>query len=233
MIPFSNTLSNLIGFLYPAYASYKALKKEPNGREKQWLTYWTVYALLRVFEMITYPNVWSLYYYDLRLLLVIWLQFPKYGGAEYIFKRFVQPLFDKYEDKIDEHITNVRDNALIIVREKASLISDHALQIWQNEDFQKTVQTGVFKLFSFTNSLMSSKSESIESVTSLVSESQTVVNRVTDEKFEEVREEPTIYRRTSSHVQTVERVLQPVSANNQNINARVQHSPKTKASKVE
>jgi receptor expression-enhancing protein 5/6 len=37
-------LSGLIGFMYPAYKSFKALESNSLDDDKFWLTYWTVYS---------------------------------------------------------------------------------------------------------------------------------------------------------------------------------------------
>ena len=34
-----------VGVLYPAYASFKTLESPADDDDKQWLTYWVVYAL--------------------------------------------------------------------------------------------------------------------------------------------------------------------------------------------
>lgn len=42
-----------VGFVYPAYRSFKALEaKEPEG-SATWLTYWLVFSLFSVLECVT------------------------------------------------------------------------------------------------------------------------------------------------------------------------------------
>jgi receptor expression-enhancing protein 5/6 len=36
----ANLITNLIGFLYPAYASFRAIETKDKNDDKQWLTYW-------------------------------------------------------------------------------------------------------------------------------------------------------------------------------------------------
>lgn len=43
-------LSNLIGFLYPAYASIKAVESSGKEDDTKWLTYWVVFSFITLVE---------------------------------------------------------------------------------------------------------------------------------------------------------------------------------------
>lgn len=43
-------LSNLIGFLYPAYASIKAVESTRKDDDTKWLTYWVVFSFITLIE---------------------------------------------------------------------------------------------------------------------------------------------------------------------------------------
>lgn len=43
-------LSNLIGFLYPAYASIKAVESSGKEDDTKWLTYWVVFSFITLIE---------------------------------------------------------------------------------------------------------------------------------------------------------------------------------------
>ena len=43
-------LTNLIGFVYPAYCSIQALESARKQDDVQWLTYWVVFAAFSVLE---------------------------------------------------------------------------------------------------------------------------------------------------------------------------------------
>ena len=45
-------LSSVVGFLYPAYMSFKALESKNFDDDKHWLTYWTVYSFLTLFDSL-------------------------------------------------------------------------------------------------------------------------------------------------------------------------------------
>ncbi|RIB24348.1 hypothetical protein C2G38_1958022, partial [Gigaspora rosea] len=42
--------SHVVGYLYPAYASFKAIKANNTKRIIEWLIYWIVIALFSVIE---------------------------------------------------------------------------------------------------------------------------------------------------------------------------------------
>ncbi|KAJ8304813.1 hypothetical protein KUTeg_018396 [Tegillarca granosa] len=46
-------LCNFIGFLYPAYASVKAIESTSKDDDTQWLTYWVVYSFFSLLEFFT------------------------------------------------------------------------------------------------------------------------------------------------------------------------------------
>lgn len=44
---------SLVGFIYPAYQSFKAISTPNAEDDTQWLTYWVVYAFFNITESIT------------------------------------------------------------------------------------------------------------------------------------------------------------------------------------
>jgi len=44
-------VSNLVGFIYPAYASFKAIETTGKDDDTQWLIYWVVYATFCLVEV--------------------------------------------------------------------------------------------------------------------------------------------------------------------------------------
>jgi receptor expression-enhancing protein 5/6 len=86
--------SDLLGFVYPAYMSFKALEggKTVDGDATQWMTYWIVFCSVTLFES-TCP--WFVeyikWYFFIKCVLIVWLYHPKTTGAEVIYNAGVRP----------------------------------------------------------------------------------------------------------------------------------------------
>jgi len=96
---------NLTGFVYPLYASFKALKSPEKGDDTQWLTYWMVYAFFSFLESFTDILLrWIPFYYVFKVAFLIWCYLPQTHGANVVYKKFIFPIFIKHEREIDEGI---------------------------------------------------------------------------------------------------------------------------------
>ncbi|KAG7367066.1 TB2/DP1, HVA22 family protein [Nitzschia inconspicua] len=86
--------SDLVGFIYPAYMSFKALEggKVADGDATQWMTYWIVFCFLTLVES-TFPFIVThvKFYYLIKCGIVIYLFHPKTVGAEVIYSSVVRP----------------------------------------------------------------------------------------------------------------------------------------------
>jgi len=115
-----DALCNLVGFMYPLYASFKALKGK--GDDTEWLTYWVVFGFFIVFEdfadAMFERNMWSTVYFVLKLVFLIWCQLPQYKGANWVFNHVIYPVLHKYEKDIDS-IGEVAKEEVILEAESA------------------------------------------------------------------------------------------------------------------
>jgi receptor expression-enhancing protein 5/6 len=71
-------LSNLVGFVYPAYASFKAIESPSKEDDVQWLTYWVVFGFMNVIEF--YSDIllfWLPFYYFFKAAIILWLVLPQ------------------------------------------------------------------------------------------------------------------------------------------------------------
>ncbi|KAK3094964.1 hypothetical protein FSP39_008417 [Pinctada imbricata] len=93
------------GTLYPAYASYKAIRTKNVKEYVKWMMYWIVFALFCFVE--TFADVllsWLPFYYEVKIIFVIWMLSPITRGSSFLYKKFVHPHLLKREKEIDEYI---------------------------------------------------------------------------------------------------------------------------------
>lgn len=81
-------ISDLIGFLYPAYMSFKAIESSETVDDTQWLTYWVVFAKFSILESVAgFLVEWIPFYYVIKILFFTWLFHPKFMGAAMVYKQ--------------------------------------------------------------------------------------------------------------------------------------------------
>ncbi|CAN7949203.1 unnamed protein product, partial [Ixodes hexagonus] len=89
---FYHLFSMVCGMLYPAYASYKAVKNKDVREYMKWMMYWVVFALFTCVE--TFADIlisWLPFYYEIKILFVLWLLSPATMGSSILYRRFVHP----------------------------------------------------------------------------------------------------------------------------------------------
>jgi receptor expression-enhancing protein 5/6 len=97
-------LANFIGFLYPAYASIKAVESLQKDDDTKWLTYWVVYAFFSLLEFFTDIFLfWIPFYAFFKCLFLMFCMVPtKWNGSLMIYNQIIKPLFLKHQTKIDK-----------------------------------------------------------------------------------------------------------------------------------
>jgi len=104
----SDALCNLVGFVYPMYASFKALKTPIKDDDTEWLTYWVVYGFCTLVEdfcnSIFEETSWSTIYFCAKIVFLLWLYLPQTKGSNMVFKTVVEPILSKYESQIDREV---------------------------------------------------------------------------------------------------------------------------------
>jgi receptor expression-enhancing protein 5/6 len=112
----------LIGFLYPAYASIKAIETPIKEDDTKWLMYWCVYALFGILEFFSDLLLFCIPFYTLtKCLFLIWLMVPgKNGGTYIVYNRLLGPFVIKNQDRIDRTIGQAKDTIGKVINETAS-----------------------------------------------------------------------------------------------------------------
>ncbi|XP_056631171.1 receptor expression-enhancing protein 2 isoform X3 [Diorhabda carinulata] len=112
----SSILSRLVillfGTLYPAYASYKAVRTKNVREYVKWMMYWIVFALFTCAETFTDVFLsWFPFYYEIKIILVIWLLSPATKGSSILYRKFVHPTLSSREQEIDEYINKAKEQS--------------------------------------------------------------------------------------------------------------------------
>ncbi|XP_042790562.1 receptor expression-enhancing protein 4 isoform X1 [Panthera tigris] len=102
----------VFGMLYPAYASYKAVKTKNIREYVRWMMYWIVFALFMAVETFTDIFIsWFPFYYEIKMAFVLWLLSPYTKGASLLYRKFVHPSLSRHEKEIDTCIVQAKERS--------------------------------------------------------------------------------------------------------------------------
>lgn len=106
-------ICNLVAFVYPAYASIKALESTRKEDDTQWLTYWVVYAAFGTVEFFSDILLsWFPFYWLFKCLFLAWCAAPaSWNGSMVVYRRLIRPYFLKYETQMDDIANEVAEKA--------------------------------------------------------------------------------------------------------------------------
>lgn len=105
----SRCLILILGTLYPAYRSYKAIKNKDLREHVKWMMYWIVFALFTTLE--TFLDVfvsWFPFYYEIKIIFILWVLSPATRGSSILYKKVVHPMLIAREKEIDEMIEKTK-----------------------------------------------------------------------------------------------------------------------------
>ncbi|EGY16194.1 hypothetical protein VD0002_g2530 [Verticillium dahliae] len=109
---FAHLLSSVASFLFPLFASYKALKTSDPAQLTPWLMYWVVLACVLLVESWTEWFLgWIPFYAYLRLFFLLYLVLPQTQGARLLYETYVHPFLEDNETQIEAFIADLHDRA--------------------------------------------------------------------------------------------------------------------------
>uniref|UniRef100_A0A0X3PP64 Receptor expression-enhancing protein n=1 Tax=Schistocephalus solidus TaxID=70667 RepID=A0A0X3PP64_SCHSO len=123
-------LANLIGFLYPAYYSIKAIESPAKDDDTKWLTYWVVYAFFSLIEFFTDIILfWIPLYAFMKCMFLVFLMVPgPLNGSCMLYNNVIQPIVSKYEKRIDDCMDEAGDFAKKATKRAKDAMIDSALK---------------------------------------------------------------------------------------------------------
>merc|ERR1719499_187305 len=98
MVVGSQAVGNLVGFVYPAFETLKAVRSKTKDDDVIWLQYWVVYGTLTTMEGVSFSllDAFIPFYAYIRIALIVCLfwRFPQLdgqNGASFVFDKVLNP----------------------------------------------------------------------------------------------------------------------------------------------
>jgi TB2/DP1, HVA22 family len=99
-----------VGFVYPSYCSYRAIKQNATNTELvSRLTCWAFVAGATLLANCVFDPLlgfWIPAYYPAKVAFIAWLAFPQSGAAEMLLMRYIEPALFAVEDWFAELVTS-------------------------------------------------------------------------------------------------------------------------------
>ncbi|XP_039667178.1 receptor expression-enhancing protein 6 [Perca fluviatilis] len=107
-------ICNMIGFVYPAYYSVKAIESLSKEDDTKWLTYWVVYGVFSLGEFFSDIFLyWFPFYYAFKCLFLLWCMAPvSWNGSQIIYDKVVRPIFLRHEATVDNMVSDLGGRAM-------------------------------------------------------------------------------------------------------------------------
>uniref|UniRef100_T1JN40 Receptor expression-enhancing protein n=1 Tax=Strigamia maritima TaxID=126957 RepID=T1JN40_STRMM len=95
------------------------------------MMYWIVFALFTCAETFTdvFLSFWFPFYYEIKILLVLWLLSPATKGSSFLYRKFVHPQLAKRERDIDEYLNRAKEHGYHAVLQLGTKGINYASQV--------------------------------------------------------------------------------------------------------
>ncbi|KAK1941341.1 Receptor expression-enhancing protein 5 [Phytophthora citrophthora] len=118
-------ICNLVGFVYPAFCSFKAIETDDKKDDVQWLTYWVVYACFNIVEIFAdFLLYWIPFYYAFKLGFLLWLFMPSTLGASFLYMHFLAPFLKSQESRIDRAMKEAVSSSGAVISDISGVAKD-------------------------------------------------------------------------------------------------------------
>ena len=100
-----------VGFVYPAYMSFKTVENKGNiHADRLWLSYWLVFGFIQIFDdfigvVLSFLPLYNIF----KILFYIWLFHPKTEGALVVYEYLLKGILKKYESNIDNGLQKLKE----------------------------------------------------------------------------------------------------------------------------
>lgn len=127
---------NAIGFVYPAYASLKALESSHKDDDTKWLTYWVVYAYLSTIEFFSDILLsWFPFYWLAKCVLLLWCFAPgTWNGSNILYNKVIRPAYLKYQSRVDTVLQDANSHAMNLAAKAADKVQQAVLENLSKKD---------------------------------------------------------------------------------------------------
>lgn len=127
---FGRYVTCVVGITLPAYWSIKAIESPEVDDDKQWLTYWAVYAVFTFIDLFAgFIMKFLPFYFFGKLIFLIWLFMPNTQGAVIVYNLVLSKLFKKFEKKIDSHFEKLAKKGKEAIEKGKEIVNENKKEI--------------------------------------------------------------------------------------------------------
>ena len=117
-------ITTVVGIAYPIFWSIRAIESPDSDDDKQWLTYWVVFALFSFIDLFSgFVLKFIPFYFFFKLLFLVWCFLPNFKGASIIYDVILIKIFKKYEKEIEQVGERIISQGNVIGKQAAGVFN--------------------------------------------------------------------------------------------------------------